>query len=231
MRSLTITGKPNACVTKVIWLTPISLDKDYQQGGSVLPIKFLLRQCCGCNGGRDPDHNGDLHSDDHHGHGDDNHDGRDDDDDRHGCGCDDDHSGNSGGDDDHRKSGDDDERSRDYSGKNVFCHHRQSDGKSVNAAGCGHDCDHDEDRNGCTNLRDTTVKISIYEVRSTVPAMIYPYGVGSPNPPDYAINGNYQYHLNFPTARGQHTYHIDVYRFPAGTTTPVLVGSKEFSTK
>ena len=73
--------------------------------------------------------------------------------------------------------------------------------------------------------------ISIYEVGSTAPATQFKYGTGSPNPPDYIIDGDYKYQLNFPTARGTHKYHIDVYRFVAGSTTPVLVGSKEFSTR
>ena len=184
-----------ACATNVLWLTPISLDK-VQQGGSVLPIKFRLQQCCGDDHDRDPDANGDLHSNDHNGHGD----------------------------------GGDDDDDGDYSGKNVSCHHGK-DGKSTNNKYCRHDSDHDDDdKKGCANLRDTTVVISIYEVGSTAPATQYPYGTGSPNPPDYAINGAYQYHLNFPTAKGVHVYHVEVYRFPPGSAA-VLVGTKEFTTK
>ncbi len=204
-RTLTVTAAQN-CSTGLMWLTPISLDK-IRQGGSVLPIKFHLQECCGVSP-RDPDANGDFHSNDHNGHGDDN--------------------GDDNG--EHDDDGHSD-RSDDHSGNNAACHHG-ADGYSTNNSNCRHDCNHDEDdRDGCANLRDTTVVISIYEVGSTAPATQYKYGTGSPNPPDFAIDGDYKYQLNFPTAKGKHTYHIDVYRFPAGTTAPVLVGSKEFSTK
>lgn len=194
---LTITGQTNRCVTSVLWLTPISLNK-VQQGGSVLPIKFFLQQCCNGHTSRDHDDHGD---DDHRGndHGD-----------NHG---DDDH-----GDDNHRSGG-------------TTCNH-DSHGHSARNPNCRHDCDHDEDDdNGCANLRDTTVIITIYEVGSNAPAKHFVFGTGSPNAPDYAINGDYMYHLNFPTAKGPHRYHIDVDRFPPGATGPVLVGSKEFTTK
>lgn len=83
-------------------------------------------------------------------------------------------------------------------------------------------------------VRDESLVIVIYEVlpggeRSA--AVIYPYGKAGPNPPDYAIDGNH-YHLNFPTARGAHHYHIDVYHplTPAGTPLQLL-GSKELYTR
>ncbi len=80
-------------------------------------------------------------------------------------------------------------------------------------------------------VRDTSVLIAIYEVfrdGSTSTPVIYPYGVGSPNPPDYAITGK-MYHLNFRTATGVHSYRIEVYSSASGTLE--LLGSKELNTK
>lgn len=80
---------------------------------------------------------------------------------------------------------------------------------------------------------DTSVTISIYEIfpdNSTSSPVIFAYGAGGPNPPTYAITGK-KYHLNFPSARGAHTYHIDIHRLPVGSVTPQLVGTKEFTTR
>jgi hypothetical protein len=87
---------------------------------------------------------------------------------------------------------------------------------------------------GCNGEHDTSVKIGIYEILpggAHSPVQIFSYGTGSPNPPDYAINGDDQYHLNFPVAKGKHVYHIDVYRFLTGSPTPQLLGTKEFTSK
>jgi hypothetical protein len=121
--------------------------------------------------------------------------------------------------------------SDDHTGSNVTCHHG-SNGRSSDDSNCRHDSDHydDENHDGCVNLRDKSVIISVYEVGSSAPAVQYKYGTGSPNPPDYIIDGDCKYQLNVPTARGSHRYHIDIYRFPTGATVPVLVGSKEIST-
>ena len=81
--------------------------------------------------------------------------------------------------------------------------------------------------------KDTSVTIAISEVfanGSSSTAQIYGYG-WSPNPPTYAIDGDNTYHLNFPTARGVHRYHIEIYRFPPGSTVPQLLGTKEFTTR
>lgn len=203
--TLTVTAQ-QTCPASVLWLPPISLGK-VQQGGSVLPIKFLLQECCATTNDDDDDCD---------------HEGRDDD---RGW-------GNSHGWNDRDESWDDHGgRGTDYSGLSVACHHDRN-GKSTDNRNCRFDSDHDDqDRDGCVNLRDKTVVISIYEVGSNKPATQYKYGTGSPNPPDYAIDGDYQYQLNFTTAKGKHVYHIDVYRFPPGTTAPRLVGSKEFTTK
>lgn len=201
-QSLTVTAAPTTSTVTILWLEPISLEK-VQKGGSVLPIRFLLQECSGHNG---------IGNDD--------------------GGRDDDGSwGHSHGWDDNNGWGDDHGRGNDYSGRNVSCHHGR-DGRSTDKRNCRYDSDHDdEDQNGCVNLRDKTVVISIYEIGSNKPATQYKYGTGSPNPPDYVIDGDYQYQLNFPTAKGKHVYHIDVYRFPPGATAPVLVGSKEVTTK
>jgi hypothetical protein len=141
------------------------------------------------------------------GDNDDNHCNRDDDDD-------DDGHGSCGG----RQNGNDCDHHGDCSG------HDNDDDHQGN-------CDDDDD--DCT-IKDTSVKIAIYEVlanggSSTV--QVFSYG-GSPNPPTYSIDGDGQYQLNFPTAKqGAHRYHIDVYRFPAGSTTPQLLGTKEFTTR
>ncbi len=79
-------------------------------------------------------------------------------------------------------------------------------------------------------VRDTSVLIAIYEVfgnGSGSNPVIFPYGAGSPNPPDYAIDGK-QYHLNFTTANGAHVYRIEVYTSAGGS--PQLIGTKELNT-
>jgi hypothetical protein len=85
----------------------------------------------------------------------------------------------------------------------------------------------------CQNkfVRDTDVLIAIYEVfrnGSTSTPTIYHYGTGSPNPPDYAIPGK-QYHLNFVTAKGTHSYQVEVYTPVAGSMR--LLGTHEVNTK
>jgi hypothetical protein len=83
-------------------------------------------------------------------------------------------------------------------------------------------------------VRDESTLIAIYEIYSdgtTSAPVIYPYGTGSPNPPDYAITGK-QYHLNFPTAKGVHRYRIEVYHpLTADGSSFQLLDSKEFLTR
>ena len=79
-------------------------------------------------------------------------------------------------------------------------------------------------------VRDTDLLIAIYEIvgRDETNAQHYLYGSGSPNPPDYAINGNH-YHLNFRTAAGAHEYLIKVFHvMPNGDR--VLLGTKTLLT-
>ena len=240
-QTLTVTAV-QSCATSILWLTPVS-QNCVQQGGSSLPIKFTVQECCpsavtnpcvNSDGGDDRSSGGDNNSS-HDGNqnsgGDDNrsHDGnRSSGGDDHSSGCYKDAGGDDDGSYDRWHSG----HSNDTSGGNVSCHHRSSDGKSSDDSKCQHDCNHqaDDNHDGCVSLRDTTVIMSIYEVGSSVSATQYKYGTGSPNPPYYIIDGDYKYQLNFPTAKGTHKYHIDIYRFAPGSTIPTLVGSKEFTT-
>ncbi|HVT72279.1 MAG TPA: hypothetical protein VHD61_04025 [Lacunisphaera sp.] len=85
----------------------------------------------------------------------------------------------------------------------------------------------------CSNkfIRDTAVVIAIYEEfrnGSTSTPQFFHYGTGSPNPPDYAIEGK-QYHLNFATAKGTHSYQVEVYTPVAGSMH--LLGTHEVNTK
>ncbi len=79
----------------------------------------------------------------------------------------------------------------------------------------------------CTPQRDTTVKVSYYEIYSNgscSSAKVY-------SSSNYSIDGNCIYNLSLATSGGTHRYHVDVYYFPNGGTTPCAIGSKEFSTR
>ncbi len=79
----------------------------------------------------------------------------------------------------------------------------------------------------CTTVRDTSVKIAVYEVYSNGscgPAKTY-------SSSNYSIDSNNCYNLSFPAASGKHTYRAEVYCYPSGSNTPKLVGSKDFCTK
>ncbi len=92
--------------------------------------------------------------------------------------------------------------------------------------------DDKKDDDDCSASKDASVTIAISEVfanGSSSVAQIFSYG-RNPNPPTYAIEDDNTYHLNFPTARGAHRYHIEIFRFPLGSTTPQLLGTKEFTT-
>jgi hypothetical protein len=121
---------------------------------------------------------------------------------------------------DHHSDRDDDDHDSD--------HDRCSGGQNSN------DCDHHGDCDDDDTIRDTSVTISIYEVLAnggSSAVRVFSYG-RSPNPPTYSIDDDNQYHLNFPTEKkGAHRYHIDVYRIPKGSTTPQLLGTKEFATR
>jgi hypothetical protein len=91
-------------------------------------------------------------------------------------------------------------------------------------------CDNDDDG----TINDTSVKIAIYEILAnggSSAVQVFTYGC-RPNSSSYSIDDDGHYQLNFPTEKkGAHQYHIDVYRFPAGSTTPQLLGTKEFLTR
>ena len=82
-------------------------------------------------------------------------------------------------------------------------------------------------------VRDTGVLIATYEVfangaHST--PKIYPYGSGSnANPPDYVIDSDKVYHLNFTTASGAHVYRVEVYAPSSGGMQ--LLGTEEINTR
>lgn len=79
----------------------------------------------------------------------------------------------------------------------------------------------------CTPQRDTSVKVCYYEI----------YSNGTCSSPkvyscsNYSIGNDGVYCLNIPTSYGTHRYHVEVYNFPNGGTTPCSLGSKEFSTR
>jgi hypothetical protein len=80
-------------------------------------------------------------------------------------------------------------------------------------------------------LRDEKVVIGIYEIfadGSMSNPVLFPYGTGSPNKPEYAITGP-MYHLNFETASGKHHYKIEVYTLKSGS--PRFIGEKDLFTK
>lgn len=81
---------------------------------------------------------------------------------------------------------------------------------------------------------DPSIIVAVSEIfadESVSTPMLFVHGPGSPNVPTYTIQGNDMYHLNFPAARGSHAYRIEVYQFPNGSTTPVVIGTREFTTK
>jgi hypothetical protein len=79
----------------------------------------------------------------------------------------------------------------------------------------------------CSTVRDTSVVVSCYEIYSNGTcgqAKTYTCS-------NYSIDGSYTYNLPLPTSSGTHRYHIDIYNFASGSTTPCAIGSKEFSTR
>lgn len=100
----------------------------------------------------------------------------------------------------------------------------------------------------CDVLDDSSVKISCYEIYrdgSCSQPTIYSrktntyssWGWSSWswsgwgwNNSSYDIDSNHVYNVDLPTSWGKHRYHVDVYYFPNGGTTPCTLGSKEFST-
>ncbi|MBA4135990.1 MAG: hypothetical protein C0518_01585 [Opitutus sp.] len=78
---------------------------------------------------------------------------------------------------------------------------------------------------------DKTVVIAITEILSdggNGPCWLFPYS-SSPNAPGYTIQGNDMYHLNFPAPSGKKRYRVEV--FGGGSGSPVLYGTREFTTR
>jgi hypothetical protein len=145
---------------------------------------------------------------------------------------------NRGGDDDDRRDcrdNDRDYRDNDHDGRDNDrdCRDNDRDRRDDDHRSdrdCRDDDRRDNDRDHDCNLHETSVKILVSEIYSNGSSSnpkIFSYGRGSSN---YSIECDDQYELDFDTARGKHTYHIDIYRFPNGGTTPQLVGTKEFKT-
>jgi hypothetical protein len=201
-RTLTVNAGANQPCAVLHWLPPISLDKEQQKGGSMLPIRFHLHLCCTGSGSSGDDDDSD---DDH-------------------------------GDDDNGSKG------KSSSAKAKSSSSKTSGGTSASNHVCDEDDRRDDDQhdgwkdngNGhCPLLKDTTVIITVYEVGQPLSSAVhYTYSAkGNPKAPTYTIDGDKAYHLDFSTAKGVHRYHIDVDYYPNGATVPVLIDSKEFTTK
>lgn len=83
----------------------------------------------------------------------------------------------------------------------------------------------------CDHKRDVSVVVAISEVfanGSFSEPELFAHDPHGPASGGYALNLNGMYHLNYPTGRGVHAYHIDVYR---ATSTPALLGTKQFTTR
>lgn len=91
-------------------------------------------------------------------------------------------------------------------------------------------------KDDCDNERDTSVVIFVYEIFANgtdSEPEIFTYsrhGKCSRRDGTYEIDGNH-YHLNYDTERGTHRYHVEVYRTQPNSTTPQLLGTKEFTTR
>jgi hypothetical protein len=96
--------------------------------------------------------------------------------------------------------------------------------------------DDDDPWDNRSTLKDKSVKVSIYEIysngsTSSPQVFIYSSNGCSSRGNTYSIDCNDDYEVDYDTDRGTHRYHIDVYRFPNGNSNPVLIGTKEFTTK
>lgn len=79
----------------------------------------------------------------------------------------------------------------------------------------------------CDTLRDTSVKVCVYEVYSNGKCGTPKYYSCS----DYSIDSSGNYCVNFWAPSGTHTYRTEIYCFPNGGNTAQNVGSKDFCTK
>ncbi len=80
---------------------------------------------------------------------------------------------------------------------------------------------------------DKTVIVAVSEVLAngtTSAPQLYTYG-STMTSSTYTIQGNDMYHLNYLPARGKRLYRVEVFQFPHGSATPVVIGTREFRTK
>ncbi len=96
--------------------------------------------------------------------------------------------------------------------------------------------DDDDPWDNRNTLKDKSVKVSIYEIysngsTSNPDVFIYSSNGCNSRGNTYSIDCNDDYEVDYDTDRGTHRYHVDVYRFPNGNSNPVLIGTKEFTTR
>ncbi len=80
---------------------------------------------------------------------------------------------------------------------------------------------------------DKTVIVAVSEVLAngnTSAPSLYTYG-STMTSSTYTIQGNDMYHLNFIPAKGKRLYRVEVFQFPNGSATPVVIGTREFRTR
>ena len=86
----------------------------------------------------------------------------------------------------------------------------------------------------CSLVKDTSVYVTIYEVFSngtTGTPKTYSYTNGNVGTTHYAISSTNIYKLSFVPGSGKHRYHVEVDNFQNGSTTPTLLGTREFTTQ
>lgn len=86
----------------------------------------------------------------------------------------------------------------------------------------------------CTLAKDTSVYVSIYEVFpncTTGTPSTYSYSSGYVGNNHYSISANNIYKLSFTPGSGKHRYRIEIDNFASGSSTPTLIGTREFTTQ
>lgn len=237
----------------VNWLPPISLG-NVHKGGSTVAVKFEL-YCHDCGSGQGGGNDDDDCRD--RDHDDDDRDCDRDRDDRYNDDRDCDKEGSSKyGSSSSKSSKYSSSSSNSKSSKSSNSNSKSSkygsssskDSKyssSSSHASCSR-CDYGEDRDGdgdpdhfpgqrtkSKHIIDKNVIVAISEVfangNTSAPAL-FTYSTTMTSS-TYTIQGNDMYHLNFVPARGTHRYRIEVFQFPNGGSTPVVIGTREFLTK
>lgn len=198
---------PQPCAASVAWVSPGK--SATVADNRTMEITFKVKQCCTSSS-----HGSCTNDDDD-----------DDDDDHKGWGS---------------RWNDDDDKGGSSRG---FFKHSSSSAKysSTSSWFSGRDDDDDDDKSGgsssgsqCAYIADPTVIVSVYEIYSNGKASapkIYTFKSGAADSAHYTIDGQKVYKLDFKTSSGRHEYQIDVDYFAAGSTKPVLIGSREFTAK